>query len=184
MGGLLEPFHDTAAPSLDFGLQQRLRRLNPRLRITFSPWAINPQTGQPIIDEVTGAPVHYPAQILWLKTDMGWRHVDEFPMHSGGFGHLNCHYLELNQRTVEAHKPEHLYELLAEKKKVRQELDKRRHHEWREDRNKANAKRIGDLVFNGKSGRRQVKPMSYPGQTNRSTPGEILRDAREDGWEL
>jgi len=49
---------------------------------------------------------------------------------------------------------------------------------------KANSKRIGDLVFEGKSGLRTRKIVSYPGQVNRGTPTEeFLADSEEDGWE-
>lgn len=105
-------------------------------------------------------------------------------MASGGFGHLNCRYLEINRQVTTSHSPASLFRLLAERNSVKRELDKRRHGEWRKDRAKANQKRIGDLVFHGKSGRRQAKMASYAGQTNRSTPGDLLPDAREDGWDL
>lgn len=177
-------YNESDGPALDFGLEQRLRRLDPRLKITFSSFALDPQTGYPIIDAYTGTPVREPAHHLWVRAVDGWQHVDQFLMRTGGFQHINAHFLELNKRTTEATKPAHLFALLQEKKRVKQELDKRNHTERHSDRTKANTKRIGDLVFNGKSGYRQAKPVSYPGQTHHATPGQVLRDAREDGWEL
>lgn len=177
-------YNESDGPALDYGLEQRLKRLDPRLKVTYSSFAIDPQTGYPIVDAYTGNPVPEPAQHLWVKGPDGWQHVDYFPMSSGGFQHINVHYLELNKRTTETVKPAALFALLEEKKAVRKELAKRRHTDWRQQRAKANSKRIGDLVFHGKSGYRQAKPVSYPGQTNRATPGPVLVDAKQDGWEL
>jgi hypothetical protein len=180
----LEVYKESCGPALDFGLEQRLKRLDLRLRVTYSSFSLNPQTGQPIIDAVTGKPVPDPAQYLWVETVEGWKHVDTFPMSRGGFGHLNVHYLELNKRTQATHKPEALFRLMKERLEVKQELAKRGHLDWRMQRTKANTKRIGDLVFEGKTGYRQAKPMSYPGQANRATPGNVLSDPKQDGWEL
>jgi hypothetical protein len=183
-GNLLHLYNESDGPALDFGLEQRLKRLDPRLKIVYSSFALDPQTGYPIIDSYTGKPVPEPAHHLWCKTAEGWQHVDYFPMAQGGFQHINAHFLELNKRTTETIKPALLYQLLREKNKLQQEIAKRKHTDWRQDRAKANSKRIGDLVFEGKSGYRQAKPSSYAGQTIHSTPGQVLRDAREDGWEL
>jgi len=59
----------------------------------------------------------------------------------------------------------------------------REHKQRRKELLKANRKRIGALVFDGKSGKRQAKIVSFAGQVNHSTPGQILEDARKDGWE-
>lgn len=178
------PFHDTAAPALDYGLEQRLQRLDKRLKLTYSPWSIDPTTGQPI-EDLFGQPIAEPAQHLWIQRSSGqWRLVDSFPMQTGGFGYLNLRLLEANQRAVETHSPANLYRLMQARTELRREMASRAHKHQRLDRAKANQRRIGDLVFHGKSGLRQAKISSYPGQTFHRTPGPVLSDAREDGWEL
>lgn len=178
-------YHESDGPSLDHGLRERLKRLDSRLKLTYSSFAIDPQSGQPIHDALTGAPVSEPAHHLWYRQlDGQWHHCDMFPMDRGGFGYLNMRFLEINKKTTETLKPEQLFHLMEDKRKVKQELEKRGHADYRQQRAKANAKRIGDLVFHGKSGERQARISSYPGQTNHSTPGTVLSDAREDGWEL
>lgn len=177
-------YNESGGPALDWGLEQRLKRLDPRLKITFSSYSIDPQTGWPILDE-DGKPIPEPAQHLWCKDrDGSWVHCDMYLMRDGGFQHINCYYLELNSKLAVSMKPEQIYRLMQERNNLEREIAKRKHKEKRMDRAKANHRRIGDLVFHGKSGQRQAKPVSYPGQTNRSTPGMVLKDAKEDGWEL
>lgn len=177
----MEPFHASDGPSLDYGLEQRLRRIDPRLKVTFSHWSIDPVSGRPI--ECQGQPIHDPAQHLWFCGPMGWRYVDCLPMSEGGFSHANAALLEINKRAVESQRPELIARAIAERRALKERREKLSHLNWRHDRAQANKKRIGDLVFHGKSGRRQANPSSFPGQTNRSTPGDVLKDAREDGWE-
>ena len=75
--------------------------------------------------------------------------------------------------------------LLHSRAEQRAERAEAARQQQREDIFAANQKRIGDLVFDGKSGMRTRNPISYPGQTDRSTPDErFLIDAKEDGWEL
>ncbi len=181
----LEPFNDSSGPSLDHGLELRLAKLDKRLKVTYSPWALDPMTASPIIDALTGQPIAEPAQHLWFRDANGkYRHVEQFLMSEGGFGHLNVSYLEANKRATETYKPGELFRILEQRKLLTQEIERRRHHAHRLDKAQANKKRIADLVFHGKSGRRQAKVSSFPGQVRHSTPGDILTDAREDGWEL
>lgn len=184
MGETVNLYDETGGPALDYGLEQRLKRLDPRLRVTFSSFALDPHSGRPIRDQLTGEPIKEPAQHLWLKDSDGWRHVDTFLMEKGGFSHLNVRYLELNEQIRNAEKPERIYRLIEDRKRTQQQLAKRSNRDRRNERTKANSKRIGDLVFHGKSGQRQAKVSSYAGQTKHSTPGNVLSDPREDGWEL
>lgn len=180
----MRPFHDSAAPCLDLGLERRLRSLDPNLLVTYSPWSIDPRDGQPI-EDLDGQPVAEPAHHLWIRQPSGkYHHIDLFPMALGGFGYLNLRYLEANKRATETRSPVDIYRLMQTRNELLRETSARKHREHRQDRAQANKKRIGDLVFNGKSGRRQAKISSYPGQVRHSTPGDVLRDAREDGWEL
>lgn len=176
-------YHSSDGPALDHGLEERLRRIDPRLKVTFSHWSIDPGTGQPV--EAFGQFIHDPAQHLWFRGPDGhWHYIDCFPMAAGGFGHHNARLLEINRAVVHSHKPERIAQLIDERRFLKEAREKDSHFAFRQDRAKANQKRIGDLVFHGKSGRRQANPSSFPGQTNRSTPGDVLKDAREDGWEL
>lgn len=179
----MELFQSADGPALDVGLERRLRRLDPRLKVTFSHWAIDPQRGQPIEDLLTGRPILNPAQHLWLKTEAGWKHINEFPMDQGGFGHINVSFLEIDRWATTAVSEKDLFRKLQGRQEARKELERKRHTDWRQDRAQANKHRMLDLA-QGKSGQRQGRMYSYAGQTSRRTPGTLLSDAKEDGWEL
>ena len=181
----MELFESVDRPSLEPGLTERLRRIDPRLRVTFSHYAIDPRTSQPLTSFETGEPILHPAQHLWMKADDGsWLHISEFPMERGGFTHLNARFLEIDQCVRNSRNPEEILQRMTERQELARERSRAANRQRGRDRAKANAKRIGDLVFDGKSGTRQAKITSYPGQTNRGTPGDVLSDANEDGWEL
>lgn len=188
----MTPFHHSAAPAVDVGVLHRLRRLDPCLFLTWSPYSIDPLTGRPIIphtsvDPTTGTliqarPVDDPAWYLWRReensTKVHW--VTAIP--GGFFGHQ--HVAKLEGDLARFMSPSAILRGIAEK---RREVDMRRkenYHQRHTDTIDANRGRVGDLLA-GRSGQRTAKIMSYSRQTNRGTPTQrFLPDAREDGWEL
>lgn len=179
----MELFQSADGPALDRGLELRLKRLDPKLKVTFSHWAIDPRKGRPILDALTGKPIHHPCQHLWRRSDEGWHHLNEFPMAQGGFGHLNVRFLEIDRHVTAKRKAAELFRLMEQRREDQRERSNNQHKNWRQDRAQANKRRMLDLA-QGKSGRRQGRMFSYAGQTTRRTPGDLLSDAKEDGWEL
>ena len=172
------PYHDACAPSIDPGVLARLRRLDKDLVVTWSPWVVDGLSGQPIIDNYTGRPVLDPAYAIWLCVDGDYRLVKT----SKAFGHQEVEKLErdvgrhLNPADVmRQHTAKHQIKL----RKAREDFRDRKQQVV-----DANAKRIGDLVFEGKTSERQARIFSAPNVGYRGTPGLIHRDSREDGWEL
>jgi hypothetical protein len=185
----MRPINHAEAPSVERGVLARLRRLDPQLFVTWSPWAINPVTGQVIeckasIDpdtgeEVEAGAVYDPAFHLWRRDDGSTCClVMSFPK----FGHAEVRKLEND--LARFMKPSAILKAMAE---ARHAVQKKRHEDYEDYHNqlsKANSQRIGDLVFAGRSGRRTRKIVSYAGQRNRSTPTEeFLADPKDDGWE-
>lgn len=178
-------FESSDGPVLDYGLQQRMQRLDPSLRVTYSDWCLDTISGQPIEVADTGKPIYFPAHHLWRHLNDGqWVWINWFPMIAGGFGHYNAYCLEIDKAISQSMDPENIYQMLASKKRAAEERAKDQHFAFRRDRALANRRRMWDLAVEGKSGYRDAKPSSYAGQTKRSTPGRVLSDARADGWEL
>jgi len=193
----VELYTDTDAPAIDIGVLKRLKRLDPRLRITFSRYAINYLTSRPSMihnwdydtcpDSSTrihrrngAAYLLDPAYHLWSQGGDGrWRHVQAYPA-EGGFTDRHVKALEgdVARRFT-------ISEILDRRERARQaakEKAERDHKEERRDILNANQSRIRDLL-DGKTGTRQAKIMSYGGQGKRGTPGTVRMDDREDGWE-
>jgi hypothetical protein len=179
-------------PSVDISVERRLRRLNPKLKLTWSPYALDHSTGRPIemvgmMDPLTGerptGPLKDPAYYLWLKDDSHGTHwlVGIYPH----FGHEQLMHLEADVARHMDHGD--VFDLLQAKAQNLRDRALTRRDDRKRGEREANRKRIHDLVFEGKTGYRDAKVSSYAGQTNRQSSGErkrFLADAREDGWEL
>lgn len=180
-------FQDVDAPRLDLGAQARLRRLDTRLAVTFSQYAIDPLTSQPLDAdrEAGGGPVVDPAWHLWIKNpDHGWLLVRSYYVARGEwFGHQQIAALE--QDLMRTHSPGEILQLFAQRRDSHARRARAARDQEIADIGRANKRRISDLISDNKSGRRTRKLASYAGQHNRSTPSEtFLPEAREDGWEL
>lgn len=175
----MEPHSHASAPSLDLGVERRLRRLDRQLRATWSPYSVDSLTGQVI--EHCGRPVEDPCWHLWRKDECSTHHFYVMPI-GEYFGHEQVARLE---RDVARHmSPDEILRRHRARAEDRKALELRRKEEAQQDKIKANESRIADLVFGGKSGRRDGKVFSYPGQKSHATPGTVMKDAKEDGWEL
>jgi hypothetical protein len=186
----MEPLRHYDA-SVDSGVLSRLKRLDPQLRVTFSRYALNPDTGRPIemsgrLDPCTGewlaGVVHDPAFYLWRKDDCSSHHffVAAYPQ----FGHREVMLLEADLARFE--RPEDIERIVRERAERRRERQLSSVKGDRQEVRRANRKRIHDLVFEGKSGMREAKVSSYAGQSTRTSSAErqrFLADAKEDGWE-
>jgi len=177
----MRPYHHAAAPSLPAGVKSRLKRLDPDLFVTWSPWMLDALTGRPI-ETNWGALVPAPGFYLWRRDrDAGktyWVSVFE------RFGHEQVANLEADLARFMS--PDEIIRRVAANRRRNMEAGRKRCEERRADVYAANKSRIVDLM-NGMSGRRPPKTYSYPGQQDRRSSmerQEFLRDAREDGWEL
>lgn len=179
-------------PSIDYGVERRLRRLNPNLKVTWSPYALDHLTGRPIemsgaLDCYTGefnrGPVKDPGYYLWIKdgTFSTYYLVAIYQK----FGHEEVMHLEADVARHMDHS--RVFEFLEARGKALRERGLSRKRDAQKQKVAANKKRIHDLVFEGKSGVRDAKVSSYKGQTRRLSSNELNRirmDPREDGWEL
>ena len=180
-------------PTVDYSVERRLHRLDPRLRLTWSPYALDHATGRPIIlsgtmDPTTGdrcpvGPLKEPAFYLWIKNERHSTHflVGIYPK----FGHEELMHLENDVARQMDHK--HVFDRLSAQSKALRDRALARKRDLQKQKISANKKRIGDLVFEGKSGVRDAKVSSYAGQSRRASSAELNRirkDAKEDGWEL
>jgi hypothetical protein len=176
--------------TVDRSVLNRMRRLDRKLLVTFSPYALDPVTGNPIagdgIDEndniLQGQPIPDPAFYLWRRHDIyGYVLVCIYPV-SKGFGHLEV--LKLESDLARFHTPADAWRIVYDKtERLRQS---RIRHESSELRAKAldNKKLMLDAAA-GDDGffRRSGKGFSYAGQTSRTSGGErtVHKDARELG---
>jgi hypothetical protein len=186
------PVNHAAAPALERGVLNRLKRLDPSLRVTWSPYALNPETGRPIemsgrVDPESGeqllGAVRDPAFYLWKKDPGSSHHF--FVGVSPRFGHLEV--LRLETDFARFYRPEDILRVVKTAADRRRALDRAAMEQLQRDKIRANRKRIHDLVFEGKRGLRSTKVVSYGGMTRRSSSAEralIEKEAREDGWEL
>lgn len=174
----MRPHSDADAPSLDCGVETRLRALDPNLLATWSKFAIDPFSGQPIVGP--RGPVEAPGWYLWRKDD--YADTYHFVLSLPRFGYREIKKLENDVgRYMD---PGEIAKRHAERYQARQEADLKARREERDVMLRANKRRIGDLVYENKLGRRQAKIFSGGGIKSRGTPGEVMKDAREDGWEL
>lgn len=183
------PTNPAEAPSIDHGVLRRLRELDPSLTVTWSPWALDVKTGRPIVgtgamDPLTGdraiGPTFNPLFYLWRKSDTCTHHflVSVYEQ----FGHREV--LSLERDVARFMRPEDIFRTFEARAAERRLAERAEYADRHQQISKANAARIGDLVFGNATGERDSKIVSYGGQKNRSTPGRVLADAKDDGWEL
>lgn len=180
----MDLYQSTDGPTLDQGLQARLKRIDPNLRVTFSQWAIDTATSRPVIYKYTGAPIPDPAHHLWIWSSRESRyfHINSFSMSQGGFTHRNAQFLE--QDAGRRMKPSALLQQMLKVRDQKREREKAAHDQLQQDKIRENKKRIHDLVFENKQSVRQAKIVSHGGQSNRGLRGNVEMDAKEAGWYL
>jgi hypothetical protein len=195
----MEPRSDSDAPTLDKGVLERLKRLDPKLKVTFCKYAIDQVTGEPI--EVNVSPdwlddpdamsrlrqfgksrvVLDPAWHLWSQDPDGrWILINSYAA-AAGFGHREVAKLEGD--VARYMRPSDLIALMWGRRKEHERKAKKDHKELRSDIHKANKSRIHDLLFEDKPMERDGKFMSGPGLNRRGNMGTVLKDDKEDGWE-
>ena len=179
----MRPFHDSIQ-SIDPGIRDRLRKLDPNLLLTFSQFSLSYETGQPILYRETGQPIVDPCWYLWQRQPDGrYINVGQFTA-DAGFGHRELANIE-KWGWLKDMSPAKVAELFSCGADARRNAKQKEIATRREDTRRANKKRIADLMFDGKTGMREAKPISYPGQNNCNTAGSlVLKDAKEDGWDL
>ena len=178
---------DDGYRTVDPAVLKRLKRLDKDLLVTHSRYSINPFDGciievppgtiDPVSGEDVSGPVEDPHFYLWIKCNDGAiRLVQMTPE----FGHKEVAKLEGDlARFMD---PGEIVKSIVEKREAYIRKQAEAMQEEKHERTKANAHRAMDLL-QGKTGQRDAKVASYPGQKDRSTPGTILPDAKEDGWE-
>ncbi len=193
----MELYNDRDGPTVDAGVLARLKRLDPKLVLTFSRWGIDPETTTPLELKLTAEVVDYedcskfhrrgnstylydPCFYLWTQDPDGrWCLVMSYQAETG-FGHREVQKLEADvARTM---RPSDIIAAIHQLKGERDAKAKADHKELRADIADANEHRIDDLMA-GKAGIRGAKIYSYPGQGNRATPGNVVMDDKEAGWE-
>lgn len=179
------PTNHVAAPSVEPGVLRRLRTLDPLLVVTWSPWSLDVMTGLPV--ESPASPredglIEDPAFYLWRRSSTCSHHffVNVLPV----FDHRVCAALESDLGRFR--RPEELWRLVEEAGSRARDKQLEEYRERHRDVVAANKSRIGDLVFEGKSGIRTPKVFSGTGGSRTSSAERegILMDPREDGWEL
>jgi hypothetical protein len=190
----MELFHSSDV-NIDAGVLARLKRLDKNLRVTFSHFAINEVTSVPMVINDWGeeeAPfivrrggtafLHDPAFHVWVREEGSGRFhlVMTYPA-ANGFGHREVQKLEADVARYMS--PTEILRKHRELREAAEAKEKQDNEELRSDILKANQSRIGDLVFGGKHGHRDAKIVSYPGQGNRGSRGQVKKDDKEDGWE-
>lgn len=174
--------------SVDRSVLSRMRRLDPKLKVTFSPYALNPFTGDVIeqdgygedCEKLTG-PCSDPAFYLWRKCDKaGWIFVQSYPV-TQGFGHREV--LALESDLARWHSPDKVWEIIdAKTRGARERLAQQKRNDMR-DKVMDNKKLAMD-VASGKSTFRDPKTFSYSGQARRTSSAEgapVQRSNRELG---
>jgi hypothetical protein len=176
-------------PSIDRGVLKRLHRLDPQLVVTWSPYALDVMTSNPIeqsgnMDPETGdvgrGPVPDPAFYLWRRDECSTHHV---------FVNLYQQFtdrevLALERDIARFERPQDIMRIFHERDRARRDRALVNKNILQQAKIKANERRIDDLILGGVESKRQAKSFSFSGQTNHSTPGEIEMDAKEAGWEL
>ena len=194
----MQLYSDSDAPALDQGVEARLQRLDPLLRVTFCRYAINQITGEPLpvhvgpewIDEPEYAKVRRhgktnvvldPGFHLWVRDPDGLYHLLMSYPAEIGFGHREVKKLE--EDVARYMRPSEIIALMHKKQLARKEKAASAHAEERGDIIKANKSRIHDLLFEDKGPTRGGKSISGPGLNRRGNIGDVRKDDVEDGWE-
>lgn len=190
MSGPRTFYSDHDAPALDVSVESRLRRLDPNLRLTWSKWEVHPQTSMPLQDadgnyirvrEPDGKPSA--RWHLWSKTGERWYYVRQYAR----FDHIQVAHLEGDPARFKSP-----VQIAREGRQFREDELEKGYDDFTtlaDDVREANGgliERALDLERQGRQselGTRQGLIMSFPGQANRSTPGLVTKDAREEGWE-
>jgi hypothetical protein len=168
---------------------ERLRRLDPQLVLTWSPYSLDPLTSHPIemagnLDPYTGewlvGPVEDPAYYLWRKDEVSSHHV--FVMAFPRF--TNREVLGLERDIARFERPQDIMRIFHERDKARRAKLMGNKRETQTDKIEANEGLIDDLVVGGRNTRPQAKSFSYAGQGKKSTPGDVDKSAKEFCWEL
>ena len=194
----MELYNSGNAPHIPEHVRKAIARFDPNLRITWSEYAIE--------KTVRGAPLpkaqYRPRHHIWLKIGEG---TDAEALAQGRMRYLFC--LETPERdrglppTVENIVGRIKGDLArlglsdatieAASKRMHEDREKRRKKamdDYTKDYFDANGKLFLDAALNDvdklkKTGVRDGKIMSYPGQTDRSTPGEVPKSDKELGLE-
>lgn len=175
----MDLYTDSDAPSLDRGVVSRLRRLDPRLAVTWSKWDINPLTTRPMIYKGNAIRLPEPRWHLWSRDSDGrWRYVQSY-LHFGQEQVMRLEGDVARRFTIS--------EVIDGFERARQDAKERKERAI-EDRRRGirenNKSRIRDLVFEGKSGLRTRRIMSAPGVSCTTPDQPFLADPKEDGWDL
>lgn len=173
------PVSDSAAPSLDRSILARLRRLDPQLVVTWHPYSIDPFVGGTLLTR-WGAPVPDPSWYLWRRDDNSSHHF--LVAIYKDFGHEQVRKLEAD--VFRYMSPEEVSRAIRENQSRIHDQKRAAKEQLQRDKIKANAGPIHDLVFGNRPTRRDAKVMSYGGQRNRGSRGQVDIDPREAGWEL
>ena len=175
-----EPWTDSCGPTIERSVVERMRRMDPLLRVTFSYVSIDPFTTRPLWCGDEFGYIRDPAYHLWSRDPDGrWWLVRSYPA-AQGFGHREV--MALEQDAARFFSPSEILRRRLAGIERRKEVAKAAYAQYHADALKANRKRINDLI-DGKFGQRQAKMFSYAGQSNRSTPGDLRKSSKEDGWE-
>jgi len=196
-------YHDSAGPRLDTAVAARLRRLDPNLAVTFCRYAIDPRSSLPLECCIEDPPPEIEARIerrggsefllspafhLWIKDkERAGRYVlvRSYPAEVG-FGYREVAALEEDVgRYMSAGE---IVSTHRDLKDARAAKRGKASLELRKAVAKANMSRIQRFCGLGDKsrdrGERDAKIVSYAGQTNRGTRGQVSKDSRSDGWEL
>ncbi len=194
-------YTDSDGPRIEKVVLARLRTLDPYLRVTFCKFSIDPITSVPVEVYPTAAwdqdpeslkrlekrgNTYYlidPCFTLWVKSGDGRHYYVQSYSSDEGFGHREVAKLERDVARFMT--PSEIINRRREAVADRERKQREEYSQKHDDTSKANEGRIRDLVFHDKSGMRDAKIVSYAGQGNRGTRTQrVLRDAKEDGWEL
>jgi hypothetical protein len=177
-------------PTVDSGVLKRMKRLAPRLKVTWSPYALDPTTGRvleqsgkvdPYYGNVLTGPVKDPAFYLWRR-DSSSSHYFFVSMYRT-FGHREVHGLEGDiARLV---RPQDILPIIQANEERRKATGKRAQRDTQRAKIAANKTKIEETL-EGKRDARSPRVFSYPGQgASKDTSGrEIELQGREAGWEL
>lgn len=177
--------------SVDRSVIKRLHRLDPKLKVTFSPYALDGLTGNPIIADgydddcnKLNGPVHDPCFYLWRKSDQsGWTLVQVYPA-AQGFGQKEVLMLEADLGRCYSEKE--LWQQIRRRAEVTRMREAKRKSNMLTDRTMDNKKLVMDVASGKTSFHREAKSFGYAGQTRRTSSAEgglIDRDRRELGIE-
>lgn len=176
--------HDSDAPAPPRGVERRLRELDPRLRLTWSRWALDyypesPTFGRPLSDpKGNPVPAVQPNWHLWVQDKYNiWHHLVEAPV-------CDDRMVQWVEQSKSIARNGDIGEHLSVQRKRRAEELDRQKASLRADRQhwiRENRKRFHDSIFEGKHHRRDAKIFSGGGTEYRGTSTEQV-PIENDGW--